>query len=157
MLRIVLGVIVGYVVTVVVVAVGLMGMWAVLGGDRAFQPDSNVASMSWSLGAIVGGFIAAIVGGLVAAVVGGGRGMAAAKALAVIMLAVGWLGAVANLVVEREAVEMPEDRASMTFFEAGQLAQSPAWYNFVIPVVGAVGVMIGARLKGGGGATAARD
>ena len=43
----------------------------------------------------------------------------------------------------REPVDKPV--AEMSFMEAGQHAKQPGWYNWLIPLVGIAGVMLGGR------------
>lgn len=118
MLRIIVGVIVGYLVAVVVVLIGLGIQWSILRGPGAFEPGTNVASLSWSLGALVGALIAGI-------------------ALAILAMVQG------KPVTEG----VPADYSTLTFAQAGEIAQSPTWYNFAVAVVGAVGALIGGSLR----------
>lgn len=148
MLRIIVGVIVGYLVAVVVVLIGLGIQWSILRGPGAFEPGTNVASLSWSLGALVGALIAGIAGGVVASVIGRTRGWTAARALAAIFFIAGIALAILAMVQGKPVTEgVPADYSTLTFAQAGEIAQSPTWYNFAVAVVGAVGALIGGSLR----------
>ena len=58
------------------------------------------------------------------------------------------LGVVSALTADSQFEKRPRiDKpvAEMSFIEAGGHAKQPAWYNWVIPLVGAVGVWLGGR------------
>ena len=153
MVRVVLGVIVGYLVAAIVSMIGIVVVWSILGASGAFKTGTVEASTPWSIGVLAGGFVAAIVGGLVAAVVGGARAGTAVKALAGLILILGF--AMAALQLAAPKPEPPDkDSATFTFMEAGQYARSPNWYNFSLPVIGAIGVLIGGGLRKGKAADA---
>jgi hypothetical protein len=42
-------------------------------------------------------------------------------------------------------VENGTRQSDLSFMEAGEVATSPMWYNFVIPLIGAIGVLVGSR------------
>ena len=142
-LRVGLGVVVGYVAMVVVVLIGMTVLWSILGGEGAFRSEGTEASTLWSVMNLVSGLIAAIVGGLVATAVAKQRTHVPALVLAGLVLVLGV--AIAIVELGSAPAPMPEGRAAadLTFFEAGEVARSPAWYNFTIPWIGAIGVLLG--------------
>jgi undecaprenyl pyrophosphate phosphatase UppP len=143
MVRNILGAIAGYVVMVVVVMLGIGAAWMVLGGTGAFDGEGPLPSTPWMVCNIVFGFLAALAGGAVARKVG--RSMTAVKILVALMLLLGGYLAVTaeSSYAKREPVDKPV--AEMSFMEAGRHAKAPAWYNFLMPVVGAIGAAIGGR------------
>ncbi|MFG0304900.1 MAG: hypothetical protein ACF8Q5_01660 [Phycisphaerales bacterium JB040] len=153
MLRAILGVILGYVAMFVIVAVGLTIAFLVLGNDRAFQPGTYDITPLWG-GVMMGvGVVAAIVGGVACALIAR-RGSKAPIGLAVFVLIMGVLSAVMAM-----GAEDPGPRAEdVQTFEAASRAQQPMWTLIANPVVGVVGVLIGARFTGRASAgTAAPD
>lgn len=143
MLRNVLGAVLGYVVMVIVVLAGIGVAWMILGGSGAFDGEGPVPSMAWVVNNLLFGFVAAIAGGFAARKIG--RSMTAVKILVGLILAFGaWFAVTADSsYAKREPVGKPV--AEMSFTEAGQHARNPSWYNFVIPLVGVAGVLIGGR------------
>lgn len=141
--RIGLGVIAGYVAMVVVVFIGIAVMWSILGGEGAFRTKGTEASTLWSVMNLASGLIAAVVGGLVATAVAKQETHLPALLLAALVLALGL--AIAIVQLESAPTPMPEGKVAtdLTFFEAGEVARSPAWYNFTIPLIGAIGVLLG--------------
>lgn len=146
-LRIALGVLAGYAVMFAVTLAGIAAAWAVLGAEVAFRAESTEASVLWSVVSCVLGLIASIAGGFVAALVGKQDTHPPAMALAVLVLALGLAMAVAQLGSEPSPLPEGKAIAELTFFEAGDVASSPDWYNFSIPLIGAVGVMMGASFR----------
>lgn len=142
MLRTTIAAVLGYVVMVIGVLSGITGVWFAMGNAFAFEGDSVVASLPWSLTMLGVGFLAACLGGVVAAVVGGPRRKNAVKTLIGMIVILGFLTAASqwNLPVK----ELPESKsiADLTFMEAGQYARSPNWYNVAIVIVGMIGVWL---------------
>jgi len=145
MIRAILGAILGYVAIVVVVIAGLAATWAVLGGAGSFSGEGPYPSMAWSASAVLAGFIAAFLGGRVALKIG--RTDLAVKILIGLMLVLGLYGAVTaeSAYQKRTAEAVDKPVGELTFMEAGAVAKNPAWYNWVIPFVGAAGAMLGGR------------
>ena len=143
--RAILGAVVAYVVVVIVVIGSLALAWAVLGGSGSFTGEGPYPSTAWNAAALVSGFIAAVIAGWVALKVG--RSALAVKILVGLMLVLGIFGALtAESAYEKraqKAVDKPV--ADLTFMEAGAVAKNPAWYNWVIPFVGAAGALLGGR------------
>lgn len=143
MLRSVLAAVGGYIVMVIVVISGLGIAWMILGGSGAFAGEGPDPSTAWMAFSLAFGLIGAVAGGFVAG--GVGRSMTAVKILIGVLLVLGVylaLTADSNL-ADRTPIDKPV--AEMSFTEAGQHARQPAWYNWVIPLVGAAGVWIGGR------------
>jgi len=147
MLRAISGAIVGYVALVIVVIAGLALAWAVLGGTGSFSGDGPYPSTAWNASALISGFVAAFLGGWVALKIG--RSVLAVKILVALMLVLGLYGALTaeSAYQKRVAKAVAKPVAELSFIEAGTVAKNPAWYNWVIPFVGAAGAMLGGRQR----------
>ena len=145
MLRSVLAAIGAYIVMIVVVMVGIWVAWAVLGGAGAFRGEGPEPSTAWIAWNFVTGFLAALAAGWVARRIG--KSSMAVKILVVLILVVGLYYAVTaeSSYAAREPVDTPV--AEMSFREAGLHARQPTWYNWVIPLVGVAGVLVGGRQR----------
>lgn len=121
--------------------------WAAFGAEGAFREGTLVASTPWSVAMCVLGLAAAIVGGCASRLVAKEKGREATLALAVLVLLLGHAMAFGQ--AGSEPAPLPEGKsvADLTFFEAGGLARPPAWYSFLIPWIGAAGVMLGASFR----------
>ena len=145
MLRKILAALLGYVVIVVIALAGIGIGWTILGGQGAFEGEGPQPSTVWILLNLAIGLVAAVVAGRVAAVVGGSS--SSAKILAGIVLVLGFLLAAAAQFapVERQPIDKPV--AEMSFREAGEHAEQPGWYNWIMPLLGAAGVLFGGRRR----------
>lgn len=142
--RSILAAILGYVCMVLFVMLGAVVQWLILGAAGAFEPGSTVASTNWAVASCISGLIAALAGGFLAASidrVGKQRGV---KILIGLVLAIGLLTAVGTMMGEPKQLPEGKNLADLGFVEAGQYATSPTWFNWVIPVLGAIGAWIGA-------------
>jgi amino acid transporter len=140
MLRGVLGVIGGYLVMVTFLTILFLGVFLALGVERVLQPDSYEVSTLWLAISAVISFGSAILGGYVCAAIS--RSMRACQVLAVIVLV---LGIILCLPKMRED---PHVRAGdVPTLQVMHLAQMPVWMHVLTPVLGAVGVLLGARMK----------
>lgn len=148
-IRNILGVILGYAAMVVVVVFGMYVAWMILGPEGAFDGESTTASGTWSAINCLGGAIAAFVGGVVTGLVGHNKKLTV-FCLAGLVVALGFTVA-AFMTFNTEVVALPDGKkiADLTFSEAGQVARSPDWYNYVIPLIGAFGILAGGHLVGG--------
>jgi hypothetical protein len=147
MFRAILGVIVGYVVIFIWVAVTLAVAWVVLGSSFAYEEGTLETTVGWCLVMMATGVVGATLGGLVTALVAPSPTRAPVKVLAGFVLVLGIVGAVWHLIVDEPAAEPSKAVAEMTMYEAASESVAPTWYNFGIPVVGAAGVLIGGSLR----------
>jgi hypothetical protein len=116
-----------------------------LGAEGAFLPGSYEVSATWLVISFVLGLIAAVLGGYVCASIA--KNSRAPIILAGIVLVLGLLLAIPVLTTPGEAGLQARD-GNVGNLEAMQKARQPGWVAIVNPIVGAIGVMIGARLKG---------
>lgn len=145
MLRSILAVILEYIVMFAVVVVGLSAAFIALGTDRSFQPGTYDITPLWG-GIMMGiGLLAALIGGVGCALIAR-RGSKAPVGLAVFVVIMGVLSAVMAM-----GAEDPGSRAAdVPTFEAASKAQQPMWTLVANPVVGVIGVLLGAKLTGRG-------
>ena len=142
MLRAVGGVIVGYIAMAIFITVVFIGAFLTLGIERAFQPDSYEVSTLWLAISTVISLSGAILGGYVCAAIG--KSMRACKALAAIVIILGLLLCLPAM----KRGNGPNVRAGeVPNLEAMQLGVAPLWMHLLTPVLGAVGVLLGARMK----------
>ena len=144
MLRSVLSVLAGYVSMVAFVMVTFSVAYMVLGMSGVFKADSYEPSGMWILISFILGLVGAVIGGFICAWIA--RGSKAPLALAGILLVLGLVFAIP--VLTADDVATPVRNEDMTMSEAMQQAKQPGWVALLNPFVGAIGVMIGARLRG---------
>jgi hypothetical protein len=144
MLRAILSVIVGYIVMALVVFVTFTAAYLAMGTENAFAPGSYQVSALWVVVSIVFGWIAAMIGGLVCAAISKGSG--APMALAVIVLVLGLAMAVPVMMASDEGAPAVRSE-NVAAMEAMQNARQPGWLAVANPIIGAVGVLLGARLR----------
>ena len=142
MLKSILAVIVGYIVMAIFAFAVCTCAYLGLGVERVFQPESYDISTIWIVLLIAIALIGGIIGGLVCAAISKSKG--ACTALVVLVLVVGLIGGIMTAMKEHPSAARSGDVSTL---EAMTLAQTPAWLCFVNPVLGAVGVMLGARMK----------
>jgi len=142
MARSVLGVIAGYVVMVLLVFATFSGAYLLMGAEGAFRPDSYDVSGLWLLTSFVLAFLAAVAGGYVCAAVS--RRDLAPLVLAVVVMAFGLISAVQTLSARGES---PVRTGDVPNIAAAQQARMPPWVALLNPLVGAAGVLAGARLR----------
>jgi hypothetical protein len=140
MLKAVLGVALGYIAMAIIVTLLCLGGFVALGVDRFFQPDSYEVSRLWLGVSVLISICSAVLGGYLCAAIS--RRMGACKVLALIVFALGILFCLPKMREDTNwrAGEVPA-------WQVMNLAQMPAWMYIVTPVVGAIGVLLGARIK----------
>ncbi|MFQ5889640.1 MAG: hypothetical protein ACE5JR_06265 [Gemmatimonadota bacterium] len=143
-MRTVGSVVLGYVVIFALVFITFSLAYGILGADGAFRPGSYEISGLWIAVSIALGFIAAGVGGFVCLAVG--RTPRAPKFLAALVLGLGLLMAIPAFAPSDEASPKARE-ADVGNIEAMQNSEQPAWLALFNPVIGAAGVLAGARLK----------
>lgn len=142
MLRAIGSVVVGYLVMLVTVFVTFTLAYAVLGTGGAFQEGSYDVTTLWVIVSIVLGLAAAIAGGVVCASIA--RSATPPRVLAGVVVVLGLLMAVPAL---RQAGPVPEPRPeTMGNMEAMMSARQAEWLALLNPIIGGVGVLIGAGL-----------
>jgi hypothetical protein len=135
-------VVVGYLAMAVAVFALLTLLWMVLGPSGAFEPGSFRTSSTWSFASLALGFVAAVAGGWVCARIA--RTAMPPKVLAGLVLVLGILFAIPTLTTTPSAEARADD---LPMFTAMSKAVTPPWVAFLNAVVGAAGVMVGARRR----------
>lgn len=150
MLRAIVGVVVGYIAMAVFIFATFSIAYLTMGTDGAFRANSFDPSTLWVVTSFILGFIGAIVGGFVCAMIA--KASRAPIVLAGLVLVLGLLIAIPVLT----ASDAPKVRTGdIGNIEAMQNARQPAWVALLNPLVGAAGVIVGARLKRSSGRAAA--
>ena len=141
MIRTIAGVVLGYIAMALLVFLLFSAAYLALGTDNVFLPGSYQVSLLWVALSIVVSFAAALVGGYVAAAVS--RGTRAALVLACIVLILGVIVAIPAL-----GQPDPGPRAGDVGNIAAMMsARLPSWLLFLNPVIQAVGILVGSRLR----------
>ncbi len=144
MLRSVLGVIGGYVLMFILQFAAFMTIYTVMGANWSFKPGSFHASTRWTVMQFAVVFVTAAIAGLVCAIVA--KGGKAPLVLAVVVLLIGFALAAAH--VATQPPDTNEMRTANTpNMEAMVKARNPVWVVFLGPFIGAVGVVIGGKLR----------
>jgi hypothetical protein len=144
MARTIIGVIVGYVLMFILNFAGFVTLYAVIGPDQAFEPGLYLASTKWIAITFSMFLITGLIAGLVCALIAkGGR---APLALAVVVVVLGLLLAIPAMLKANVNSKLVRT-GDVPQMQAAQLAYWPVWGPFVSPLISAVGVMIGGKLK----------
>jgi hypothetical protein len=144
MTRSIIAVIVGYVAMFVLVFATFTCVFLLMGTDWSFKPGSFEASNRWIAMSLVANLIIGVIGGMVCASIA--RGGKAPMVLAIVVFALGLLLAIPSLMAhQKNAGEVRTGNVSQ--MEAMQKANEPVWVPFTFPVIGAIGVLIGGKLK----------
>lgn len=144
MVRAVLACVLGYLVMVLVVFGSFSAMLLILGVDGSFKEGTWEISQTWLIGSFVLGLVAAVAGGLVCGAIAR-AGSKAPMALAAIVLGLGMLMAIPALMASSsdETEARPSD---VPMADAMMNAQQPVIAAIGNPIVGAIGVIIGAAM-----------
>jgi len=135
-------VVLGYLVMFVIVFVTFSATYLVMGADRSFKPGTYDVTTTWVLVSLVLSFLAALAGGRVAVAIGRERKVAAMLAVVVVILGV--ILAIPNL----NAPKTDEVRtAGVSNAEAMWKARQPAAVMLITPVIGAIGILAGGRMR----------
>ena len=144
MIRAAAGVIVGYIVMLVCVAGFGVAAFVALGADRAFAPGAYTPSALWIVMALTCALLAAIAGGWVcAAIAGPGK---APTVLAGVVLVLGLLFLYPVLYPPPDLRPMAR-MSGEPFLVSMTNARQPAWIAAANPVIGVIGVLLGARRR----------
>lgn len=136
--RLILGIVAGYLVMTIWIMATVSLTWKMVGPE--------FATMGWIAINIPLSFIGAYLGGSFAQRLGRDRGQAAVGGLAILVIIFGLVSAFIALFGDapEPAVTNPD---GLTMAEASAGAIQPMWYNFVIPIVGAAGILLGGRRR----------
>lgn len=144
--RIIGGVLLGYLTMAIIVFALFTAAYLAMGADGAFQPGTYDVSSQWLVVWFVVSVLAAVAGGWVCAKIG--RRATAPMALAVVVLVLG----AASAVYEIQFKPVPQTNVrtgAVGNFDAMQNARQPTWTALTTPIIGVLGILIGARLRRG--------
>src|SRR5258707_14212005 len=144
MLRSVLGIIGGYLLMFILQFAAFMTIYTVMGANWSFKPGSFHASTRWTVMQFTVVLVTAVIGGLICALIS--KGGKAPLVLAVVALAIGFtLGA---LHVATQPADTHEGRTgTVPNLEAMTKARHPTWVIFAGPIIAAIGIGSGGKLK----------
>lgn len=143
MLKTIGGVIVGYIAMFILVFAIFTIAYLALGANGAFKPGLYEVLPIWLVISFAVGLIAAIAGGFVCALIA--PNSKAPLALAGLVIVLRLLSAIPVLTSNDTRPQLRV--ASVGNMEAMMNARQPAWVALLNPLIGAVGIMIGSRLK----------
>lgn len=144
MVRNILGVVLGYVAMFAFVFITFTGLYFLLGADGAFQPDTFEVSLVWIVISLILGLAAAVLGGYLCVLIS--KNQKATMVLAGLVLVLGIAMAIPVLGdSSNEVQEMRNDNTPN--MEAMQKAKQPPLVALLNPIIGALGVFAGSRLK----------
>lgn len=141
----ILAIVAGYFTMAVSVFVSFTFLYLLLGPEGSFAENSYRVSITWVLLSIVISIAAAILGGYVCQWISKNRNTS--LLLAVIVLLLGIILAIPPLTTTNEYAHQPRTE-EVENLEAMQRAQQPPFILILNPIIGAVGVFFGSRLKG---------
>ena len=144
MLRSVLAVIVSYIVMIILAVLAFTTIYTLVGADWSFKPGSYQASTRWTVMQFVVTLVTGSIAGLICAVIA--KGGKAPLALAAVVLALGFLFGVLGTAL-RPADTHEVRTGDVPNMEAMSKARHPTWVMFLGPFIGAVGVVIGGKLR----------
>jgi hypothetical protein len=144
MLRSVLAVIVGYIAMFILQVAAFMTIYTMMGPDWSFKPAVYQASTRWTVMQFAVILVTAIIAGLICVVIA--KGGKAPLALAAVVLVLGF--GLALLSTTMRTVNYHEVRTGdVPNMVAMSKATHPRWVVFLGPVIAAVGVAIGGKLR----------
>jgi len=142
-LKSILAVVAGYAAMAVFYFAVFTGVYIALGAERAFKTDSYEVSTLWLVVSVVITLCGAVVGGFVCAAIS--KSTRTSQVFAFIVFLAGILLCLPALMRDDES---PHVRAGeVPNMQAMQLAVTPNWMHLLSPVIGAAGVLLGARMK----------
>jgi len=140
----ILGVVAGYIAMAAFIFLTFTVLYLLLGADGAFEPGNYNVSTTWLVLSFLLGLIAAIIGGFVCVLIA--RNRKVAMWLAGIVLVLGFVLAIPALgESDDERNKVRDGEVSNT--EAMQNAKQPPLALILNPLIGAIGVIAGSRLK----------
>ncbi len=143
MLRSVLGVIIAFILLAILQVASFMTMYGLMGTDWSFKPRSFQPSTRWTAMQFAIIIVTSIIAGLVCAAIAKGR--KAPLAFAAIVLVLGLGAGVLKTSLRPDTHEVRIGSVSQQ--DARNKARPLMWVVFLGPFIGAVGVVIGGKLK----------
>lgn len=146
MVRNILGVVLGYVAMFAFVFISFTVLYLILGADGSFESGTYEVSIVWIIISFILGLAAAVLGGYLCVLFL--KNNKAVLVLAALVLIFGIAMAIPALGESADDVyEMRKNDVSN--MEAMQNAKQPAYMLILNPIIGALGVFAGSKLKKG--------
>jgi hypothetical protein len=142
-MRSVLGAVLGYIAMFLIVFITLTASYFALGTERAFESNSYQVSPLWWSIMLIFSFIAAVVGGKVCRRIAGKQG--SVIPLVAFVLVLGAASAVPALMASSGDVVVRTGNVAL--MEAMSNARQPTLVTLLLPLVAAIGVVMGGRKK----------
>jgi sugar phosphate permease len=143
-MRLVLGVVVAFVSMSLIVFGLSIAPWFILGLDAVLLPGRFDSTAAFNVYAVIVGLLGALFAGWLCATIS--RSKRAVIVLAVLCFAAGMTNALGQMNKPE-----PGARASgMAVMEAMTTRKEPAWFTFLMPCVGVIGVLVAGRRANGG-------
>ncbi len=138
----IVGIVVGYVFVVGFIMGTFTVLYSILGTEGAYEPGTYEVSMSWIIPTLVLGFLAAIGGGFICRAISGNLNVVTIFAGLILIagLALAVLQASTDRLIEPREGDVPTA-------EAMQKSIQPLWVAIANPLIGAVGILLGGRLR----------
>jgi hypothetical protein len=143
MLRMIAGIVVGYLVMVALVFISFSAAYLIMGADGAFNPGSYEPSSAWLITSFILSVLAAIAGGFICVLLAGNA--RSAWILSGLVLVLGLLMAVGVVMAEKAPLE--NRTGDVGNLEAMMKARQPDWVALANPFLGAAGVLFGSRFR----------
>ena len=144
MVRNILGVVVGYVAIFAFIFLTFTILYLTLGENNSFEPETFDVSLLWIILSFILGLIAAILGGYICVLIA--KDQKPAMVLAGFVLVLGIAMSIPALSISNEEVQEIR-KANVPNMEAMQKAKQPIFLLLLNPLVGALGVLAGARFR----------
>jgi len=146
MVRNILGVVLGYMAMFAFVFISFTVLYLILGADGSFESGAYEVSIVWIIISFILGLAAAVLGGYLCVLIS--KNNKVVLVLAAIVLIFGIAMAIPALGESADDVyEMRKNDVSN--MEAMQNAKQPAYMLILNPIIGALGVFAGSKLKKG--------
>jgi hypothetical protein len=140
MLRIIAGIVVGFIVMSIIVMAVFGIAWLALGNDGTFQPGSYWTTNTFNIIVLAGGTVAAIVGGLVCVLIA--RKTRAGFALAAIVMTIG----IVSGITQMNRPDPPARTGEITMKDLQTHGKEPTWFAFSKAILAGLGIVIGSGL-----------
>ncbi len=151
MVRNVLAVIASYVFLALFVMIGLAVAFMAMGMDTAYQPGSYKVSMAWIVVMEATGLIASVLAGMLCVKISK-QSLGAVKSFLIVVVVLGILNIVMTAMADERTAESLVRPEGVEFAEAVKNTYKPVWIAALDPIVGFIGISLGAMLiwkKGG--------
>ena len=143
MVKQMLAIIAGYIAIALIIMLIFTLAYKLMGADGAFKPGTYEVSALWIGVSIFTSLVAAVIGGYITTLLS--RDFKAGVGLAVLLLFLGLFNAYHQ--DHKDGATSRQRAGDISNTEAMMNAREPLWVAVVNPILGAIGVLAGARLQ----------